>query len=98
MERKTNCSLRQDKNGVDGACGGGGRVGIPREHVLRAWHHSAVQLSWSHVVQCIAKSLHFLKGKMSFFAILRPLASLRRLLRGHTCTALRMNSIAATAE
>ena len=78
LDRQVNCSLSKAENGEDGVRGGGGRVGIPRVHVLRAWHHSAVQLSWSPVVHCIAKGLPFLKGKVRLFAILRRWASLRK--------------------
>ena len=63
----------------------------PRVHILRAWHHSAVQLSWPPVLHCIQKRLPFLKGKTRLFAILKPLASLRKLFRRHARTALRMN-------
>ena len=84
------CSLSQVESHESGVIGGGGRVGIPRVHILRAWHHSAVQLSWPRVLHCIQKRLPFLKGKTRLFAILKPLASLRKLFRRHARTALRM--------
>ena len=84
------CSLSQVESHESGVIGGGGRVGIPRVHILRAWHHSAVQLSWPRILHCIQKRLPFLKGKTRLFAILKPLASLRKLFRRHARTALRM--------
>ena len=88
---KSECSLSQVKSQEHGVLGGVGSVGIPRVHVLRAWHHSAVQLSWPRVVHCIAKRLPFSKGNIKLFAILRPLASLHKLFMGHVRIALKSN-------
>ena len=85
------CSLSQVESHELSVIAGGGRVGIPRVHILRAGHHSAVQLSWPRVLHCIQKRLPFLKGKTRLSAILKPLASLRKLFRRHARTALRMN-------
>ena len=85
------CSLSQVESHESSVIGGRGRVGIPRVHILRAWHHSAVQLSWPRVLHCIQKRLPFLKGKTRLFAILKPLAPLRKSFRRHARTALRMN-------
>ena len=63
------CSLSQVESHESSVIRGGGRVGIPRVHILRAWHHSAVQLSWPRVLHCIQKALPFLKGKTRLFAI-----------------------------
>ena len=49
------CSLSQVEGHESSVIGGGGRVEIPRVHILRAWHHSAVQLSWPRVLHCIQK-------------------------------------------
>ena len=85
------CSLSQVEGHESSVNGGGGRVGIPRVHILRSWHHAAVQLSWPRVLHCIQKRFPFLKGKTRLSAILKPLASLRKFFRRHARTALRMN-------
>ena len=78
------CSLSQVESHESSVIGGGERVGIFRAHVLRAWHHSAVQLSWLRVLHCVQQRLPFLKGKTRLFAIWKPLASLRKLFRTHS--------------
>ena len=64
---KSEYSLSQVDSQGHGVRGGGGGLRIPRVHVLRAWHHSAVQLSWPPVVHCTSKRLPFLKGKIKLF-------------------------------
>ena len=54
---------------------------IPRVHVLRAWHHSAVPVSWPRVVHCLSRRLPFLKHSAKLYAILRPLTSVKRFFR-----------------
>ena len=75
-------SLSQCEQSVDGVeHGGGGWVGIPCVHVLRAWHHSAVPVSWPRVVHCLSRRLPFLKHSAKLYAILRPLTSVKRFFR-----------------
>ena len=57
------------------------RIGVPRVHVLRAWHHSAVPVSWPRVVHCLSRRLPFLKHSAKLYAILRPLTSVKRFFR-----------------
>ena len=60
---------------MGGEQGVGGRVGgIPLVHIVRAWHHLAVPISWPVVVHCIAHRLPFLQHSVELFAILRPLS------------------------
>ena len=75
-------SLSQCEQSFDGVeHGGRGWVGNPRVHVLRAWHHSAVPVSWPRVVHCLSRRLPFLKHSAKLYAILRPLTSVKRFFR-----------------
>ena len=75
-------SLSQCEQSIDGVeHGGGGWVGIPHVHVLRAWHHSAVPVSWPRVVHCLTRRLPFLQHSAKLYAILRPLTSVKRFFR-----------------